>query len=412
MSDFTFPARMKGVGVPSSLATLRRVRELRQQGVKVINFREPRGDTPRRAKDAAIAMLETEAAASYTDVRGLPALREAIARKLGNQNHIQADPDTDIVVTSGGLEGMVSTMLGLLNAGDEVLMDDPGFLCFEPMVRIVGAIPVPVPLLEDDGFSFSIEALRERVTSRTKLLLLCNPDNPTGRVRDRSELEAIGEVAEEFNLLVIADEAYENFTYDGRRHISMGSLGDVGRRVITVQTVSKVYNMFGWRVGWVVADEEILNPILAVHSYTVNCPTSFAQAGAAAVLDDALGEGDLPITELVQNYETQRDVMVQALNNIPGVKCATPEGAHFIFPDFKEFGMPSTELSTYLLETGRVATTPGSVFGVGGEGHLRMVFNAPVEEIEQGVAQIADSLSKLDRRAPAAIRRVASSGGR
>ena len=233
-----------------------------------------------------------------------------------------------------------------------MLLDDPGFHCFAPMVRIVGAVPVPVPLLGDAGFRFSIEALRERVTSRTRLLLLCNPDNPTGRVRDRAELEAIAEAADEFDFLIMADEAYEHFTYDGRRHISMGALGDVGRRVITVQTVSKVYNMSGWRVGWVVANEEILKPILAVHSYGVCCPTSFAQAGAAAVLEESLGEGDLPITDLVHNYEKQRDAMVQTLNSIPGVKCATPEGGYCIFPDFNAFGMPSMELSTYLLETG------------------------------------------------------------
>ena len=396
MSDFTIPARLRGVAVPSSLSMISRVRELRDQGVPIVNFREPRGDTPRRAKEAAIAMLETEAAASYTDVRGLPALREAIARKLGNENDIRADPDTDIIVSSGGMEGMFSTILALVSPGDEVLMDDPGFLCFEPMVRIAGATPIPVPLLNDDGFRFSIDALRERVTSRTRLLILCNPDNPTGRVRDRSELEAVAAAADEFDFLILADEAYENFTYDGRRHISMAALGDIGRRTITVQTVSKVYNMFGWRVGWVVADQEIIKPILAVHSYAVNCPTSFAQAGAVAALEDSLGEGDLPIAELVQNYERQRDAMVQALNDIPGVNCHTPEGAYFTFPDFRHFGMPSTALSTYLLEAGRVATTPGSVFGAAGEGHLRMVYNAPVREIEQGVAQIADALSKLD----------------
>jgi aspartate/methionine/tyrosine aminotransferase len=394
MSDYTFAARMQGLGVPSSLAVLSRVQELRQQGLEIINF-GTRGDTPKRAKEAAIAMMQSDAAASYTHVRGLPALRQAIAKKLRADNAIQADPETDIIVSLGGMEGVFSTLLALVDRGDEVLVCEPGWLGFGPMIRIAGATPVPVPVAEDDGFRFNIDALRKAVTSQTKLLILCNPDNPTGRVLDRSELEAIASVAREFDFLVLMDEAYENFVYDGRKHVSMAALDGMGRRTITIQTVSKIHNMFGWRVGWVVADKEIIEPILAVHSHAVTCPASFAQAGAVAVLEDSVGEGDRPFTQIVDNYEKQRNAMVEALRNIPGVKCDMPDGAYFTFPNFKHFAMPSTELCTYLLETGQVATTSGSAFGAAGEGHLRLVFNAAVEEIERGVARIGDALSKI-----------------
>ena len=395
MSDFTLTPRLEGVGVPVSLEIMSRVQALRRQGVEIVDFKS-RGDTPQCAKDAAIAMLNTGAAASYTDVRGLAELRQAIGQKLLAQNDITADPETEIVVSVGGMEAIFSTILALVDNGDEVLISDPCWLGFEPMVRIAGGTPVRIALVSDDGFRFTFDALRERVTARTKLLIVCNPDNPTGAVRRRAELEAIAAAAQEFDFFVLVDEAYEHFVYDDRRHTSLASLGNIRERTITVQTVSKIYNMFGWRVGWIVGNARVMKPILAVHSSSVSCPTSFAQAGAAAVLKDALGEGDVPIAEIVRTYEKRRDAMVRALNGIPGVTCGTPEGAYFVFPDFKSCGMPSSELCMHLLEAGRVASTPGSAFGAAGEGHLRLVFNAPVEDIERGVAQIADSLAKLD----------------
>jgi aspartate/methionine/tyrosine aminotransferase len=395
MNDFIVPQKMQGLDGPPSLAILRRVLELRQKGVKVINF-VSRDDTPKRAKDAAVEMLASPANSAYTDIRGLLALRQAIAEKLLTKNNIQANSETDIIVSSGAGEGISSTLLALLSPGDEVLLEDPCFLGFEPAVQLAGAISVRIPLVEDDGFKFSIDALRERVTSRTRLLILCNPNNPIGRIFGFAELEAIAKVADEFNFLVLVDEAYEHFIYDGLKHVSMAAIGnEISRRIITIQTVSKIYHMHGWRVGWVVAHPDIIKPILATHARLVTCPTSFAQAGAIAAIEGCLGEGDVPITELVKNYQDRRDVMISALNAIPGVNCPTPQGAYFAFPDFKTFGMPSTELSTYLLESGRVATTPGSAFGKNGEGHLRLPFTCSIDEIKQGVGQIAEALAKI-----------------
>ena len=395
MNDAAVPARMQGIGAPASLALMNRVSELRQQGIHVFDFRE-RGDTPASAKDAAIEMLRSTDAASYTDVRGLAELREAVADKLLRVNHVRADPETEIMVSAGGMAGLFSTLLALTDVGDEVLISNPCWLGLEPMVRIAHGTPVRFPLVRTSGFAFDIEAMRERVTPRTRVLVLCNPDNPTGIVLGRPELEAIAETALESNLHVVVDEAYEHFVYDGREHVSLASLGDVRNRVITVQTTSKFYNMFGWRIGWVVADACIMQSILAVHSHAVSCPTSFAQAGAAAVLRESLGEGGVPVAELVATYQRRRNAMVEGLSGVPGVRCATPDGAYFTFPGFEHYGVPSTELCMYLLERGHVATTPGSVFGPAGEHHLRLVYNAPVEQIEEGVAQIADALSRID----------------
>lgn len=390
-------ARMRHVTVPSSLAIISRVLAMRQQGIRVINF-NTRGGTPQRAKQAAIAMLESGAAASYTDVRGLLALRQAIAGKLLRENAIQANPESEILVTMGGMAGLFATLLALVDPGDEVVVTEPSWLAFEPMVSIAGGTMVRVPLSESQGFAFGIDEFRKRISSRTKLLILCNPDNPTGKVYARSELEAIAALAKELDLLVIVDEAYESFVYDGLRHVSTATLEGMKSRTITVHTVSKIHNMFGWRIGWVVADARIIEPILAVHACAVSCPTSFAQAGAVAVLDGSSGEGDQPVAEIVRCYQEQRDAMVKALRAIPGVTCAVPQGAYFMFPKFPNVGMSSAELSSHLLEAGHVATTPGSAFGLAGEGHLRLVFNAPVPEIEQGVGQIADALARLNRR--------------
>ena len=395
MNDSTIPARMRGIGVPASLGVMRRVRELAQRGIRVIDFRE-RGDTPASAKEAAIEMLRSTAAASYTDVRGLLDLREAVAEKLLRQNQVRADPDTEIMVSAGGMEGLFSTLLALVDRGDEVLISDPCWLGLDPMVRIAHGTPARFPLARNDGFAFDVEALRERVTARTRVLVLCNPDNPTGIALGRSDLEAIAETALEHDLFVVVDEAYEHFVYDGREHVSLASLGDIRDRTITVQTTSKFYNMFGWRIGWVVADARIMQSILAVHAHSVSCPTSFAQAGAAAVLKGSVGEGGMPIAELVSMYERRRNAMVAGLNGIPGVRCATPDAAYFTFPSFEHYGVPSTELCMHLLETAHVATTAGSVFGPAGEHHLRLVYNAPAERIEAGVGQIADALSMLD----------------
>lgn len=396
MDDLVFAARMRNVGFPPSQSIMRRVRELREQGFKVINFGS-KGDTPRRAKEAAIRMLESEGAAYYTDARGTIELRQAIAAKLARDNGMTVDPEENLLVTLGGMEALFLCVIALIDRGDEVLVDDPGWMNFEPMIRIAGGVPVPVPLLQDDGFRLSIDRLREKITPRSRLLILCNPDNPTGRVLDRSELEAIARLAVEFNLLVLADEAYENFTYDGRTHVSIATIDGMRDRTITVQTVSKIYNMFGWRIGWLAARREIIDQLLSVHNRVVGCPTSFAQAGAAAVLEGNLAQGDLPISRIVTNYQKQRDVMVDRLARIPGVSCWKPQGAYFAFPSIKSFGMSSVDMARYLLDEAKVATTPGSAFGALGEGHLRLLFNAPVAEIEEGLGNMATALGKLAR---------------
>lgn len=396
MTQAQFANRMSHLTEAASHAVIAKVRDLRAAGVDVIDFGQQE-EAPRIARDAALAMMNTAGGSFYTHTSGLPRLRETLAAKLAAENGIKADPETDIVVTVGAKEAILATLLALVDTGDEVLIEDPAYIGFEPLVRLAGGVPFPVRLQKSDGFRFPVDDLRGYISPRTTLLLLCNPQNPSGRCHTTEDLTAIGNIVRDAGIRVLVDEAYEHFVYDGRRHVSLASLPGMYERTITVQTVSKVYNMAGWRVGWVVAPPPIMEKIRTVHVHAVTCPTSFAQAGAEAAIRAGIGEGNKPIAEIAERYERQRGAMVDGLSAIPGVECASPEGTFFVFPDISAFGKPSTEIFEFLLQTAHVSSIPGSVFGAGGEGHLRMVFKSDVGTIREGVARLEAAFAELDR---------------
>lgn len=394
MATLSFARRVEKLRPSPSMVSRRLIGQLRQSGVKVHDFGS-KFDTPAHVKAAAIRFLESPAASLYADSRGLPELRAAIARKLLRYNAMRVDPENEITVSPGGKQGILTALLALVDAGDEVLVEDPGWFAFEPMVRIAGAKPVPLPLRAREGFRFGMEDLRKRINRRTRMLILCNPHNPTGRVFDRADLEAIARVVREHDLLVLMDEAYEHFLYDGVTHTSIAALEGMGSRTITVQTASKTFNMFGWRVGWVVAPAPISEKIQLVTSHSFSCVASFAQAGAAAALDGTIAQGKLTIAELVRNYEAQRDAFVGGLKEIRGVECVVPRGAYFAFPRFRGFDLTSLQMCDRLLTEARVSGQPGSAFGKRGEGHIRFVFNAPVNEIVEGMQRLQRFLRSL-----------------
>ena len=389
-----FARRMQDTVPSPSTALAARVRELRASGADIITF-GTRPDVPTHVKEAAIACLEAGASAAYTDVRGMVDLRRAIVEKLARENALQVDADSEVVVTAGAKQAVHAAVMALADRGDEVLVENPGWVSFAPIVGLAGAVPVPVPLREERSFVLDAGYLRERITSRSRLLLLCNPHNPTGCVHDERSLRAIAQVAIEHDLAVVADESYERLVYDGRRHVTMAKLAGMRERTVTVQTTSKVYNMAGWRVGWLVAAPEIARKILAIQSNSITCPTSFAQAGAAAALREPIGMGDRPIADLVRDFAARRDALVAGLREISGVTCATAAGGFFVFPDFSRFGLDSVSLSRHLIEDAGIATVPGSAFGSAGEGRLRVLFASPAEEIEIGLERLARSLASL-----------------
>ena len=388
-------ARRMQDAVPSpSTALAARVRELRASGADIITF-GTRPDVPTHVKEAAVACLEAGASAAYTDVRGTVELRRAIVEKLARENALRVDADSEVVVTAGAKQAVHAAVTALADRGDEVLIENPGWVSFAPIVGLAGAVPVTVPLREERGFVLDAGDLRERITSRSRLVLLCNPHNPTGCVHDERSLRAIAEVAIEHDLAVVADESYERLVYDGRRHVTMATLAGMRERTVTVQTTSKVYNMAGWRVGWLTAPPELARKILAIQSNSITCPTSFAQAGAAAALREPIGMGDRPIADLVRDFAARRDALVAGLREIAGVTCAKAAGGLFVFPDFSRFGLDSVSLSRHLIEDAGIATVPGSAFGSAGEGRLRVLFASPAEEIEIGLERLARSLASL-----------------
>lgn len=389
-----FAQRMERLRFSSSLMSMRRIRELRADGVKVHDFGS-KFDTPEHIKAAALQYMNSPKASLYADPRGIPEFRAAVQRKLLRENALTVDPETEITATPGGKAGIVAALLALVGPGDEVLLEDPGWLSFEPMIRITGAEPVPVPLDESNGFRLAAADIEKRITRRTRVVVLCSPHNPTGAVLSRGDLEAIASLAIEHDLYVVMDEAYEHFLYDGHQHVSMATIEGMRSRTITVQTASKSFNMFGWRVAWVVAPPEVSERIRMISSHMFTCVTSFAQAGAAAALDGRYMQGTLTLPEMMRNYEKQRNALVEGLRAIPGVTCVMPAGAYFAFPRISGFKMSSQTLAEHLLANARVSGLAGSVFGERGEGHIRFVFNAPLAEIEEGVGRLQACLRAL-----------------
>ena len=392
-----YAARLDELRDSPSQSLIRAVRELRVEGVDVVDFGQ-QAPPPRVAREAAAAALAQQSSAFYTDPRGATGLRRAIAEKLATQNNLVVDPESEVIVTVGAKEALLTALLALVGPGDEVILEDPGYLGFVPLIRLAGATPIPVRLPAENGFRLPIDALRRAVTPRTRALLLCTPHNPTGRVLNRAELEAVAAFAQEADLVTIVDEAYEHFVFDGRAHVSLATLPGMRERTITVQTISKVYNMAGWRVGWLAAPADIARRLLDVHTHAVTCPTTIAQAGAEAAIRARVGEGDLPFDRIVADYTAKRDAMVAGLRAIDGVRCHVSEGGYFVFPDFSAFGLGSTQMSEHLLATARVAATPGDAFGEAGEGHLRFVIKSGVPEIQRGTARIAQALHALRGR--------------
>ena len=384
----------KTLTTSQSLSMLARVEALRSSGKEIINFGS-RPDSPTHAKNAVAEFLDSGAGPQYTPSRGLPSLREAIAKKVRDQNALIIDPDQELVVAVGAKQGVYAALLALVDAGDEVLIEDPGWLGFAAIVKLAGATPIPIPVYERNEFHINVEDIRSRVTSKTRALLLCNPHNPTGAVLNSSELAAIGNLAHEHDFVIVVDEAYDSLVYDNQTHVSLATLDGMRERTITVQTCSKVYNMGGWRVGWIMGPADTMNRIEAIQSTAISCPTSFAQAGVAAALNRSIGMGDEPIDQLLIRLAGHRDRLVGGLRQIPGISCVQASGGFFVFPNLSSFAMSSSDLSEHLLNDAGIVTVPGDAFGDHGQGHLRMLFTAPEKDISRGLDLLTTSLGKL-----------------
>lgn len=350
---------------------------------------EPDFITPEHILEAAKKAMD-EGYTHYTQTQGLLELREAVSEKLSRENGIDVDPKTEVVIVSGTQETMAIAALAFLNPGDRALVLDPYYPAYFEDTLIAGAVPVPVPLDEEEGYRVDQEELEKRVDSRTKLIWMCSPSNPTGHVFTKQDLETIVEVAKKHDLLIFSDEIYEKLIYDDAKHISIGSLPGAEERTITVNGFSKAYAMTGWRIGYVAAKGALAKEINKLHYYMVLCPSSVAQKAALAALT---GPQDC-VEKMRQEYDRRRKAVLKELDKIPEISYVRPKGAFYVFPDFSKLERDDETLAKELLNKTHVCTAPGSGFGEGGGGHLRISYSAPYDQVITGISRIVEALEE------------------
>ncbi|MCP4423572.1 MAG: pyridoxal phosphate-dependent aminotransferase [Chloroflexi bacterium] len=381
--------------IPASvtLAVNDRAKALQAAGHDVIALAggDPDFDTPAHITAAALTAIENGATHYPAPMKGIFPLMEAIAEKMNRDNDIHANPKTDIVVTPGGKWALYLALAALVNPGDEVLVLEPVWVSYTPMIKLVGGVPVPVHLSNDDNYRITADLIRAKVTPKTKALMINSPSNPTGRVLTHEELVEIAKVALKEDLYVISDEIYEKLVFDGRKHESIGAFSGMAERTLTVNGMSKAYAMTGWRLGWMVGPEDILKLAVKLNSQTVSSAASFTMHAAAAALN---GPQDA-IAEMRDSYQARRDFMVKALNEIEGIECRLVEGAFYLFPSFPDSEKNSLDLAEALLEKAGIAGTPGIAFGQSGEGHVRFSIATAMSELERAMERLAKMAHEL-----------------
>jgi aspartate/methionine/tyrosine aminotransferase len=368
---------------------------LEREGATIAHLEigRPDFDTPAHIKAAAVDALHA-GRVHYTPSAGIPELRAAIAEKLQRDNGLRVDPDRGIVVTVGAKESVFMCLYGLLDPGEEILVPTPMWPDYLETTKVVGAVPVEVPLRPERGYQLDPADLEAAVTPRTKAVVIHSPHNPTGAVCEDSTLRAAAEVAARFDLLVIADEIYEKLIYDGVRHVSVASLPGMFERTVTINGFSKAYSMTGWRLGYVAGPPALIAPLVKVHQCTTTCATSFAQWGGVAAY-----RGDqASVAEMVAEFARRRTLVVERLRRMPGVTLVPPRGAFYVFPDIRALGMADVELADLLLREAHVATVPGSTFGRTGTGHLRISYAAGSDVLAGALERMANVIGALASR--------------
>jgi aspartate aminotransferase len=386
--------RVRHVNESATLAVSNKARALARQGIDVVDLGggDPDFITPAHIRAAAARAMD-EGLTHYVNSRGIPELLTALADKLRRENGLTYDPATEILVAPGGKQAIYETVMALVGPGDEVIIPEPAWVSYVPCVHLAGATPVPLALPADRNWTLERAALEAVVTPRTRLVIINSPSNPTGHVMREAELRVVADVAAAHDLLVLADEIYEHLLYDGQRHISFGTLPGMADRTLTVNGFSKSYAMTGWRLGYVAARRDLVAQIFKVHSHSVTCATSFAQAGGVAALT---GPQDC-IAEMLAAYTRRRRLVTEGFNAIPGLHCPPIEGAFYAFLDVRGTGMDSVTFAGRLLEEVYVAVTPGIAFGEAGEGFVRLSFANSDEMLAKAVERTA----RLLRAAPA-----------
>ena len=358
------------------------------KGAISLGVGEPDFDTPWHIREEGITTLE-KGRTRYTPNRGLMALREEICRFLKRKYDLEYTAATDILVTVGGSEAIDMALRCLVGEGDEVIIPEPCFVCYDPLTRMAGGVPVSIATKAENEFRLTPEELENAITDKTKVLILPFPNNPTGAIMEKSDLEAIAKIIEEHDIFVMSDEIYSELTYK-EKHVSIISLPGMKERTVYINGFSKAYAMTGWRLGYCCGPAAIIQQMTKIHQFAIMCAPTTSQYAAV----EALKNGDPDIEEMRTAYNQRRRFLMNAFREM-GLECFEPYGAFYVFPCIKEFDMTSEEFATRFLEEEKVAAVPGTAFGDSGEGYLRISYAYSLEKLKTAIGRLGHFVEKL-----------------
>ena len=386
--------RMKRLGTETAFEVLAKARKLEAQGKDIVHLEigEPDFDTPRNICAAAKKAID-DGWTHYGPSAGLPDVRAAIAEYIRRSRGVKAEAE-EIVITPGGKPVMFYLILALVDEGDEVIYPNPGFPIYESMINFVGGKPVPIQIREENDFNFDIAELEKLLTPKTKLLIINSPANPTGGVLKADEIERIAKILSRFpDVAVLSDEIYSEILYEGKHH-SIAALPGMKDRTVILDGFSKTFAMTGWRAGYGVCPKWLVPHVARLMTNSNSCTASFTQRACMEAISGPMDE----VKRMVAEFKKRRDVIVKGLNEIPGFSCKTPKGAFYVFPNVKNTGISSQELSDYLLNEAGVACLSGTCFGAFGEGYLRFSYANSVENLRKALERVKKASSKWTHR--------------
>ena len=385
-----FAERMSRLGTETAFEVLARAKELERQGRDVVHLEigEPDFDTPRFIKDAAIEALNA-GFTHYGPSAGQADVREAIAKVVSAKRGIEASAE-NVVVTPGAKPILFFSLLSCVERGDEVIYPNPGFPIYESMVEFLGAKPVPLRLREERDFTFDLDEFASLVTDKTRFVILNSPQNPTGGVLSREDLERMAEILRDRNLWVLSDEVYSEILYEGRHH-SILSIPGMMEKTILLDGHSKTYAMTGWRLGYGVMPKELAAHVTRLMTNCNSCTNVFVQIAGMKALTGPQDE----VARMVSEFRRRRDVIVEGLNAIPGVSCRSPKGAFYVFPNVQKVPMQSAKLARELLDSAGVAVLSGTAFGAFGDGYLRLSYANSVENIKKALQRMSEYIASI-----------------
>ncbi len=364
----------------------------KMEGAVSLGVGEPDFITPWNIRDAAIRSVQ-RGYTQYTGNRGLPELRELISRYLAERFNVHYPPERTIV-TVGASEAIDLAMRAVCEVGDEILIPEPSYVSYAPTVTLAGGVAVPLKCSADNDFILTPDILEKAVTNKTKALILAYPNNPTGAIMTKAQLEAIIPVIEKHDLLVISDEIYAELTYVGG-HVSIASMGNMAERTVLINGFSKAFAMTGWRVGFVCAPAEIDAAMFKIHQYTMLCAPQMGQRAAVCALKDGFSDGFSTVEEMRSEYNRRGNFLVNAFNSL-GLKCFKPKGAFYVFPSVKATKLNGEQFATALLEKYKVAVVPGAAFGSAGESHVRCSYATSMQQLTLAIERITDFVEGLN----------------